>query len=131
MRESDINILDEILHTRGRFGHREHLELAWRYLRLYPTDEAANVVAAAICRVARLHGAADKYHDTITRSWLHFVAVHMQRWGADSFDEFLERNPELLDGTLIEHFYSRSLLFNDVSRASWSTPDRRRLPALE
>jgi len=131
MRESDVNILDEILHTRGRFGHREHLELAWRYLRLYPTDEAANVVAAAIRRVARLHGAADKYHDTITRSWLHFVAVHMQRWGADSFDEFLKRNPELLDGTLIEHFYSRSLLFNDASRASWSTPDRHRLPALE
>ena len=130
MRERDINILDEILHTRGRFGHREHLELAWRYLRLYPTDEAANVVAAAIRRVARLHGAADKYHDTITRAWLHFVAVHIQRWGADSFEEFLERNPELLDSKLIQHFYSRELLLSEPARASWTGPDLRRLPAL-
>ncbi len=130
MRERDIEILDEILHTRRSFGHREHLELAWRYLRLYPAGEAANVVAAAIRRVARLHGAQDKYHDTITRSWLHCVAVHMQRWGADTFEEFLERNPDLLDADLIEHFYSRGVLFSDRSRASWSTPDLHRLPAL-
>jgi hypothetical protein len=30
--------------------------------------------------------------------------------GAESFEEFLERNPDLLDSTLIEHFYSRELI---------------------
>jgi hypothetical protein len=131
MRDRDIAILDEILHTRGRFGHREHLELAWRYLRLYPAEQAALVVAAAVRRVARLHGAEDKYHETITRTWLHFVAVHMHRWGAaDTFDEFLERNPDLLNGKLIEEFYSPGVLSGDSSRVSWSTPDLRRLPAL-
>jgi hypothetical protein len=130
MRDRDVRVLDGVLHARGRFGHREHLELAWRYLALYPVDQAAEVVTAAIRRVAALHGAQDKYHDTITRSWLHFVAVHMQRWGADDFDEFLERNPDLLDPNLIEHFYSRDLLFSDPSRGSWSPPDRRPLPAL-
>jgi hypothetical protein len=130
MRKHDRQILEEIVETRGGFGHREHLELAWRYLRLYPIDAAAEVMVEAIRHVARLHGASDKYHETITRSWIHFVAVHMERWGAESFDEFIERNPDLLDGKLIEHFYSPGLIRSEPARATWVPPDVRRLPAL-
>jgi hypothetical protein len=130
MRERDLQILHEILDNRGGFGHREHLELAWNYLALYPVDEAAEVMPAAIRHVARLHGAEDKYHDTITRAWLHFVAVHVQRWGAEDFDGFIERNPDLLDRKLTEHFYSRELLFSEPARAGWTVPDLRPLPAL-
>ena len=130
MRKRDLQVVHEILETRGGFGHREHLELAWSYLRLYSIDEAAEVMVAAIRHVARLHGAEDKYHETMTRAWLHFVAVHIQRWGADSFEEFLERNPDLLDSKLIQHFYSRELILSESARAAWSAPDLRRLPAL-
>ena len=130
VRERDLQVLHEILDTRDGFGHREHLELAWKYLSLYPVDEAAEVMVAAIRRVAALHGADDKYHETITRAWLHFVAVHIQRWGAESFDAFVERNPELLDRKLIEHFYSRERLFSEPARAAWTIPDVRPLPAL-
>lgn len=130
VRTRDLEILDQIIRARGDFGHREHLELAWSYLQLYRTDEAVDVMSAAIRHVARRHGAPDKYHETITRAWLHFVAVHRQRWGADSFEAFLERNPDLLESGLIEHFYSRELIFSDAARAAWMTPDRRALPAL-
>jgi hypothetical protein len=130
VRKRDLDALHEILETRGGFGHREHLELAWSYLWVYPIEEAVDVMVAAIRHVARLHGAEGKYHETITRAWLHFVAVHMQRWGADSFEEFLERNPDLLDGKLIEHFYSRKVIRSESARASWTVPDLRRLPAL-
>ncbi len=130
MRKGDLQTLHEILESRGGFGHREHLELAWSYLRRYPTDEAAEVMAAAIRRIARQHEAEDKYHETITRTWVHFVAVHIQRWGAESFEEFIERNPDLLDRKLIEHFYSRELILTESARAAWVVPDLRRLPAL-
>jgi hypothetical protein len=130
MRKSDLRVLQKILESDGGFGHREHLELAWSYLRLYSIDEAAEVMVAAIRHVARLHGAEDKYHETITRAWLHFVAVHIQRWGADSFEEFSERNPDLFDSKLIQHFYSRELILSEPARASWTTPDLRPLPAL-
>jgi hypothetical protein len=130
MRKHDRQILEEIVETRGGFGHREHLELAWWYLRLYPIDAAAEVMVEAIRHVARLHGADDKYHETITRAWIHFVAVHMERWGAESFDEFIERNADLLDGKLIEHFYSPGLIRSEPARATWVPPDVRRLPAL-
>jgi hypothetical protein len=130
MRKGDVEIVEEIIQSRGGFGHREHLELAWTYLRRYPIDEAAGVMTAAVRHVARGHGAEDKYHETITRAWLHFVAVHMQRWGAESFEAFLELNPDLLDRRLIEHFYSPGLIFGGPARAACVDPDLRQLPAL-
>jgi hypothetical protein len=130
MRKRDLETLNEIVASRGGFGHREHLELAWHLLRRYPIDEAAETMIAAIRFLARLHGAEDHYHETMTRAWLHFVAVHTQRWGAESFEAFIERNPDLLDRKLIEHFYSRELIFSESARAIWASPDIRRLPAL-
>ncbi|HWE08644.1 MAG TPA: hypothetical protein VG325_04790 [Solirubrobacteraceae bacterium] len=70
MRRSDVELLNKIIRTRGGFGHREHLELAWTYLRLHPTEEAERVMVAAIRHIARRHGAEEKYHETITRAWL-------------------------------------------------------------
>ncbi len=130
MQERHLQVLQEILERRGGFGHREHLELAWSYLRLYSVDESAEAMVAAIRHVARLHGAPDKYHETITRAWLHLVAVHDQRWSADSFETFIQRNPALLDSKLIQHFYTRELIFSEPARAMWTAPDLRPLPAL-
>lgn len=130
MRKGDLEIVEEIIQSRAGFGHREHLELAWTYLRLYPLDEASGAMTAAVRHVARRHGAENKYHETLTRAWLQCVAVHMQRWGAESFEAFLEANPDLLDRALIEHFYSPGLIFGDRARAAWVDPDLRQLPAL-
>jgi hypothetical protein len=130
MRKRDLQTLHEILESRCGFGHREHLELVWNLLRRYLVDEASKVMVAAIRHVAHLHGAEDKYHETITRSWLHFVAVHTQRWDAKSFEDFIERNPDLLDCKLIGHFYSRQLILSESARAVWAVTDIRRLPAL-
>jgi hypothetical protein len=130
VRAVDLRTLDGIVTARGGFGHREHLELAWHLLQRYPLAEASLAMVAAIQHVARTHGAERKYHETMTRAWLHFVAVHAQRWGADSFEQFLERNADLLDSELIGHFYSRDLILSDRARVAWIDPDRRRLPAL-
>ena len=130
MREADLEILDAIIRARGGFGHREHLELGWAYLQRHPFEQAQQVMTEAIRHVARQHGAEDKYHDTITRAWLHFVAVHMQRWGAESFEDFIARNPDLLDRKLLDHFYSRELIFGASARAAWVGPDLRPMPAL-
>jgi hypothetical protein len=130
MRERDLQTLQEILESRGGFGHRGHLELAWNLLRRYPLDEASEVMVAAIRYIARLHGTEGEYHETIIRAWLHFVAVHTQRWDAASFEGFIERNPDLLDRQLMEHFYSRELILSDSARATWAVPDIHPLPAL-
>jgi hypothetical protein len=123
-------VLHEILARGEGFGHRQHLELTWRCLDGHTPDEALVTVADAIRQVAAAHGAADKYHATLTSAWVRCVAVHRERWPADSFEAFIERNPKLLDPELLEHFYSPRLLFSDAARAVVTSPDRHPLPAL-
>jgi hypothetical protein len=128
--KEDRRVLHEILGRGEGFGHRQHVELAWRYLAMHDPDLAADAVAAAIRQVAAAHGQEGRFHETITRSWVQCVAVHRERWPADTFAEFLERNPQLLDSHLLGHFYSPRLLGSPEARDHWVTPDQRELPAL-
>lgn len=123
-------ILHEVLARGQGFGHRQHLELAWRYLEQHEPQEARVLLADAIRKVAAAHGAPDKFHATITHAWVQCVAVHRQRWGAESFDEFIERNGALLDATLLERHFSRRLLASAGARSAIAEPDIRPLPVL-
>ena len=126
----DAQILHDILGRGAGLGHRQHVELAWRYLDRHDADQAAGSVAAAIRQVAEAHGQPAKFHQTITRSWVQCVAVHRERWPADGFEEFLDRNPRLLDSGLLGHFYSAQLLASRQARSQWVAPDLHPLPAL-
>jgi hypothetical protein len=131
MRDEERQVLHEILGRGEGFGHRQHVELAWRYLGLHDdAGDAAGAMAAAVRAVAAAHGAEGKYHETITRAWARCVAVHRQRWPGATFSEFIERNPRLLDSGLLGHFYSPGRLGSALARASWVAPDLRELPVL-
>lgn len=130
MDEADQKVLHEILGRSEGFGHRQHVELAWRYLAMYGADQAADAIAGGIRQVAAAHGQASRFHETITRSWVRCVAVHRERWPAGTFAEFLDRNPQLLDPGLLGHFYSPELLGSPKARDHWVTPDRHELPTL-
>jgi hypothetical protein len=128
MRDRELDILRSILDTRGGFGHQQHLELTWRYLQLYEPDEAQRAVARAIRQVASAHGAPDKYHETITRCWVHLVALHRAQSDAESFDDFIAENRGLLDRHLLAAHYSPELISSARARTRWTEPDRRDLP---
>ena len=130
MTEGDLDILHRVLETRGRFSHREHLELAWNYLRIYDADQAFEAVAAGIRQVAAMHGASDKYHETITRTWVHLVALHMASGEAESFDAFIAANPGLLERDLLSRHYSQKLISSREARFGWVRPDLRELPSV-
>jgi hypothetical protein len=85
-------------------------------------------VASAIREVAKMHGAPDKYHETITRSWVHLVALHRAENQAGSFDKFIAENPGLLERRLLDQHYSRELIGSHRARAQWTEPDLRALP---
>jgi len=130
MDDEDRRVLHEILGRGDGFGHRQHVELAWRLLAMHGTDRAADAVAAAIRQVASAHGQPDRFHETITRSWVRCVAVHRERWPAATFADFLDRNPRLLDPGLLGHFYSPGLLASPEARGQWVTPDLHAFPVL-
>jgi hypothetical protein len=127
---SGESILHEILARGEGFGHRQHVELTWRYLEDHDPEAATLLVADAIRRVAAAHGAPEKFHATITGAWVRCVAVHRERWPADSFDQFIERNAALLDPKLLDQHFSRELLFSGAARATVVDPDIRPLPLL-
>jgi hypothetical protein len=55
----DDGPLQQILSRRGRFGHREHLELAWTCLDGHPSHEAGHLVANSLRHLAATHGNRD------------------------------------------------------------------------
>jgi hypothetical protein len=122
--------LQEILRSRGGFGHREHLELAWAYLANNSIEGARRRMASAIRHVSDIHGAPDRYHDTITRSWVILVATHRSRDTVATFDQFIARFPALLDRHLLDHHYSAELIRSAAARAHWTIPDLRPLPSV-
>jgi hypothetical protein len=113
-----------------RFGHREHLLLAWSALERYDLTEATGVVGTAIRRFAEAHGAGRKYHRTITEFWVRLVD-HCRRTRPDiaDFDGFLEAFPMLLDPGLAGRHWSDEALWSDEARAAWREPDLGPLPA--
>jgi hypothetical protein len=130
VRPTDLRVLEAVVDKVGKFGHREHLELAWSYLDRYPLAVAKQAMASAIRHVAAEHAAADKYHETLTLAWVHLVAVHRERWPASTFEEFMVRNPQLLDSRLLDGHYSSDVLWREGARAAWTEPDLRALPLL-
>ncbi|HTT30857.1 MAG TPA: hypothetical protein VMG37_20745 [Solirubrobacteraceae bacterium] len=128
MRKQDLDILQSIVVTRGGFGHREHLELVWSYRQIHDAAATHRAVRAAIRHLASAHGAPDKYHDTITRCWVHLVLIHRAASEAESFDEFIASNSGLLNRHLLEAHYSREVLDSPEARVRWAEPDLRDLP---
>ncbi len=112
------------------FHHRDHIRLAWIYLRRCGEVEARRRLAAGIRRFAAHHGKSDLYHETITAAWLRLVADAVSRApGHGSFEELIEGAPELLDKGTLERFYSSAVLTSGAARANWVSPDLQPLPS--
>ncbi|MER5636926.1 hypothetical protein ABT095_08220 [Kitasatospora sp. NPDC002227] len=109
----------------GRFGHREHLELAWLAVRRVGLREAVALVAEGIRRTATAAGAPEKFHATMTRAWVELVARHAD---APDFDTVLAAHPELLDQQLLHRHYTPETLASPGARAYWVEPDLAPLP---
>lgn len=111
------------------FRHREHLRLAWVYLRESDLDTAEARVGNGIRRYAEYSGAARKYHETLSRAWVRIVALAMAETpDAAGFDDLLTARPHLLDKKLPLKHYSPARLWNDAARERWVEPDLRPFP---
>jgi hypothetical protein len=118
----------EVLGFGSGFGHREHLLLAWRYLRLADQQTAECWMRQAIRHVATGHGTPDKYHETLTMAWIRIVAAHGHAQANETFEHFIARCPGLLDQRVPERHFSPGVLWSDEARAGWVAPDLVALP---
>ena len=112
------------------FSHRAHVRLAYVYLAESSVDLALERMRASLVSFLSHHGIpASKFHATLTRAWILAVDHFMHRSPeATSADDFINRNPRLLDSKIMLTHYSAGLLFSDVARAEFVEPDLDPIP---
>jgi hypothetical protein len=108
------------------FGHREHLYVAWCYLQELPLEQALARYVDRLRNLTVALGVPQKYHATIT--WTYLVALHdaMAEHPGLDFDALLAANPALLDhraGVLAAH-YTREELDSPRARDRFVLPRR-------
>ena len=108
------------------FHHREHLYVAWCYLRELTLEEALARYVHFLKRLVVALGVPQKYHATMT--WTYVVALHdaMAQAPELGFDALLEGRPDLLDhrsGVLWKH-YAKAELESPEARARFVLPRR-------
>jgi hypothetical protein len=120
-------LMDEVMATADRFGHRQHVHLTWLAVRRHGVAEAIDLVSSGIQGVARYHGAPQKYNATVSRAWVELVGYHAAD-GFDDFDSFIGTNPALLDKRLLGLHYRSSTLASQAARTGWCEPDLAPFP---
>ena len=112
------------------FSHRAHIRLAYVYLAESDVELALERMRAALVSFLSHHGIpASKYHATLTRAWILAVDHFMHRSPrAFSADDFIARNPLLLDSKIMLTHYSAELLFSDQARTDFVEPNLHPIP---
>ncbi len=109
------------------FHHREHVRVAWLYLKTEPPLVALERFAAGLKRFAAAQGHAGLYHETITWAYLLLIRERMEREGSGATsEEFAERNPDLLSWkpSILDRYYRPETLGSELARRVFVMPDR-------
>jgi hypothetical protein len=122
-------LLREIVPAGGRFGHRQHIHLAYLTIRQHGTREAMSRISGWIQRIAAYEQAPQKYNATMTMAWTRLVGHHVDTDpAAGGFSDFAAANPALLDKRLLSRHYRSSTLASTAARAGWVEPDLAPFP---
>lgn len=129
--EEFLRAFEDLSFPADQFHHREHIRVAWLYLKSSDATRAAERMAAGILRFANHHGATQKYHHTLTRAWMRLVAAALVETSEGrNFTQFLAEHPELGDKDRLRKYYSTELLQTGGAREGWVEPDLQPLPNL-
>ena len=112
------------------FDHKAHIRLAYIYLAEHDAETALALMRSALLAFIQHHEIPPaKYHETLTRAWIlavrHFMAISR---AADSADDFIGRNPKLLDSKIMLTHYSTEVLFSPEARARFVEPNLELIP---
>ena len=112
------------------FHHRDHVRLAWIYLRRHPALEALARFTEGLQRFAAFNGHPGLYHETITWAYLLLIHERMQRTPADDFESFAEENADLLTWkpSILDRYYDRATLDSELARRTFVMPSRAAVP---
>ena len=129
--EDFLRAFEDLTFPADQFHHREHIRVAWLYLKSSDATRAAERMTAGIRRFANHHGATQKYHHTLTLAWMRLVAAALvETPEGQTFQQFLGEHAELADKDLLKKYYSSELLQTIAAQEGWVEPDLQPLPNL-
>jgi hypothetical protein len=110
----------------SQFHHRDHVRLAWLYLRDHPMPVALEKFAMGLRRFATHYGASGKYHETITWALLTLIHERMEPNSGMDWEAFEATNADLFEwpSPLLARYYTPEILASDLARSSFVMPDR-------
>lgn len=112
------------------FTHREHIRVAWLYLRNNDWDSGYQKIQSGIQHFATELGVADMYHETITCFWATLVQYCIdEKSDIADFEEFITTYPMLLEKATMMKYYSSELISSQQARKEWQEPDLIALPS--
>jgi hypothetical protein len=109
------------------FHHRDHIRLAFLYLRRHPPLEALSCFTTGLRRYAASLGATTLYHETITWAYLLLIHERMQRHPGTGFEAFAKSHADLFSRqpSVLERYYLPETLTSDLARQTFLFPDAR------
>jgi hypothetical protein len=129
--EEFLRAFEDLSFPADSFHHREHIRVAWLYLKSSDATRAAERMSEGIRRFANHHGATQKYHHTLTLAWMRVVAAALVETPEGyAFEQFLTAHLELKDTKLLNKYYTKEVLQTVAAREGWVEPDRQPLPEL-
>ena len=108
------------------FHHREHVRVAWWYLRREPIGEALQRFRAGLRRFAEAQGSPGLYHETITTAYVLLIHERLESGERDvSWDGFAAANLDLFAWrpSILDRYYRVETLASDAARVMFVPPD--------
>jgi len=108
----------------ARFGHLQHIQVAFEILHKYDYVDACTKYATAIDTIATNAGAPEKFNVTITLAFLSLIAERIDATKPSTFEEFLAQHEDLLHKGVLDQWYSREQLESEFARTHFLLPRR-------
>ncbi len=108
----------------AKFHHDDHIRLARLCIQRYGALQAEAKLSDGLRRFAMRAGVPQKFMHTTTIAWARLVAAaQTANPNTNSFSEWIQSHPELLDRNLLGRYYSPGRLETPEARSGWVEPD--------
>ena len=125
--EEFINQFETCTFPAASFHHREHAKVVWFYLQRSSVLETLARFSDNLKRFAAANGKANRYHETITWSYVFLINERMERNGKGSgWDNFAKNNADLLSwkSNILKSYYSEQTLSSELARKTFVFPEK-------
>jgi hypothetical protein len=112
----------------AEWHHKQHIKVAYLYLRRYPFDTAIARMCAGVKKYNAAHNVPEGldrgYHETMTQAWMRLVYFTLCEYGpAENAEAFYEMNPQLQQKKALRFFYTRETFMSPKAKAEFVPPD--------